>query len=145
MGDIIETQQEDAKSAERSQPFDMQTLVEDALRIQSESIRKREVKVEKNYNQHPVVFACVGMVIGVYGVSTLMVLSTAAILVAIMTRGRQQIIAVTLVLLPGLLGAILKNVDWTEPDGDPLTATIIQGGISQDRKWLPEQFRPTLD
>jgi apolipoprotein N-acyltransferase len=84
-------------------------------------------------------------VIGVYGVSTLMVLSTAAILVAIMTRGRQQIIAVTLVLLPGLLGAILKNVDWTEPDGDPLTATIIQGGISQDRKWLPEQFRPTLD
>jgi apolipoprotein N-acyltransferase len=84
-------------------------------------------------------------VIGVYGVSTLTVLSTAAILVAIMTRGRQQIIAVTLVLLPGLLGAILKNVDWTEPDGDPLTATIIQGGISQDRKWLPEQFRPTLD
>jgi apolipoprotein N-acyltransferase len=84
-------------------------------------------------------------VIGVYGVSTLMVLSTAAILVAIMTRGRQQIIAVTLVLLPGLMGAILKNVDWTDADGDPLTATIIQGGISQDRKWLPEQFRPTLE
>jgi apolipoprotein N-acyltransferase len=84
-------------------------------------------------------------VVGVYGVSTLAVLSSAAILVAIMRRGRQQIIAISLVLLPGLLGAALKTVDWTEPDGEPLTATIIQGGISQDRKWLPEQFRPTLN
>ncbi len=84
-------------------------------------------------------------VIGVYGVSTLVVLSSAAVLVAIMRRGRQQIIAVTLVLLPGLLGAVLKTVEWTEPDGAPITATIIQGGISQDRKWLPEQFRPTLE
>lgn len=84
-------------------------------------------------------------IIGVYGVSALMVLSSAAILVAIMTRGRQQIIAVGLVLLPGLVGAGLRAVDWTEPDGEPLTATIIQGGISQDKKWLIEQFQPTLD
>jgi apolipoprotein N-acyltransferase len=84
-------------------------------------------------------------VLGVYGVSALMVLSTAAILVAIMTRGRQQMIAVGLVLLPGLVGAGLRTVDWTEPDGEPLTATIIQGGISQDKKWLIEQFQPTLD
>jgi apolipoprotein N-acyltransferase len=84
-------------------------------------------------------------VVGVYGVSTLVVLSGAAILVALMRRGRQQIVAISLVLLPGLLGAVLKNVDWTRPAGEPLTATIIQGGISQDRKWLPEQFRPTLN
>ncbi|MDJ0904422.1 MAG: apolipoprotein N-acyltransferase, partial [Woeseiaceae bacterium] len=68
----------------------------------------------------------------------------AALLVAIMTRGRQQIVAVALVLLPALTGAILKAVDWTEPDGEPLTATIIQGGITQDRKWLREEFEPTL-
>jgi len=84
-------------------------------------------------------------IIGVYGVSALMVLCSAAILVAIMTRGRQQIIAVALVFLPGLVGVGLRAVDWTEPDGEPLTATIIQGGISQDKKWLIEQFQPTLD
>jgi len=84
-------------------------------------------------------------IIGVYGVSTFMVMSTAAILVAILTRGRQQIVAIALVLLPGLLGGFLKTVDWTQPDGEPVTATIIQGGITQDQKWLPEQFRPTLD
>ena len=84
-------------------------------------------------------------IIGVYGISALMVLSSAAILVAIMTRGRQQMIAVGLVMLPGLVGAGLRAVDWTEPDGEPLIATIIQGGISQDKKWLIEQFQPTLD
>jgi apolipoprotein N-acyltransferase len=97
------------------------------------------------YSQVDSAFAGWAPVIGVYGVSALVVMSVAAILVAILTRGRQQIIAVGLVLLPVLSGAILKPVDWTEPDGEPLTATIIQGGISQDRKWLPEQFRPTLD
>jgi apolipoprotein N-acyltransferase len=84
-------------------------------------------------------------VLGVYGVSALMVLSSAAILVAIMTDGRQRMIAVGLVLLPGLVGAGLRSVDWTEPDGEPLIATIVQGGISQDRKWLIEEFQATLD
>ena len=84
-------------------------------------------------------------VLGVYGVSALMVLTAAAILVAIMTRGRQQVVAIALVLLPTIIGAMLKPVDWTEPDGEPLVATIIQGGVSQDRKWLPEQFQPTLN
>jgi apolipoprotein N-acyltransferase len=84
-------------------------------------------------------------VLGVYGVSALMVLCVAAILLALLTRGRQQIIAIAIVVLPGLIGAGLRSVDWTEAAGEPLTATIIQGGISQDRKWLVEQFQPTLD
>jgi len=84
-------------------------------------------------------------VLGVYGVSAFMVLSITAILVALLTRGRQQWIAVAIVLLPGLCGAVLKTVDWTEATGEPVIATLIQGGISQDRKWLEEQFQPTLD
>jgi len=84
-------------------------------------------------------------IFGVYGVSALLVMSAAAILVALLTRGPQQWIAIALVVLPWLLGAILKTVDWSEPDGEPVTATLIQGGISQDRKWLPESFEPTLN
>ncbi len=84
-------------------------------------------------------------VLGVYGVSAFMVLSIAAVLVALLTRGRQQWIALAIVLLPGLCGAVLKTVDWTEAAGEPVIATLIQGGISQDRKWLEEQFQPTLD
>lgn len=84
-------------------------------------------------------------VVGVYGVSALLVLCVAAILVALLTRGIQQRIAIAIVVLPWLLGAVLKSADWTEPVGTPITATLIQGGISQDKKWLPEQLRPTLD
>ena len=84
-------------------------------------------------------------VTGVYGVSLLLMLSISALLVAPMTRGRQQWLAIGIVLLPWLTGGILKTVDWTESAGDKLTITLVQGGISQDRKWLPEQFRPTLD
>ena len=84
-------------------------------------------------------------VLGVYGVSAMLVLSTAAILVALVTRGRQQIIAAGLVLLPLIGGGVLKTIDWTQPTGEVLTATIVQGGVSQDRKWLREEFEPTLE
>jgi apolipoprotein N-acyltransferase len=82
---------------------------------------------------------------GVYGTSLLLLLSTTAVLVAVLTRGRQRWIAVAVVILPWLLGGILRTVDWTEPTGTAVKATLIQGGIPQDRKWLAEQFKPTLD
>ena len=84
-------------------------------------------------------------VIGVYGVSAMLVLSIAAILVAIMTRGRAQWLAIGVIVVPWIAGGILKTVSWTEPTGKRVVTTLIQGGIPQDRKWLPEQFRPTLD
>ncbi len=84
-------------------------------------------------------------VLGVYGVSALLIASVAAVLVAFSTRGRQQWIAIAIVVLPWLIGAILKSIDWTEPAGEPVTATLIQGGISQDKKWLPKNLQPTLN
>jgi apolipoprotein N-acyltransferase len=84
-------------------------------------------------------------VVGVYGLSLLLVLSIAALLAGIMLRGRPQWIALGIVVLPWLAGGVLKLVDWTEPAGEPVTATVIQGGVPQDRKWLREQFWPTLD
>lgn len=84
-------------------------------------------------------------VVGVYGVSALLVLSIAGILVALLTQGRRRWLAILIVVLPWLCGSILKTVDWTDSAGKPITTTLIQGGISQDRKWLPEQFQPTLD
>ena len=84
-------------------------------------------------------------VIGVYGMSVLLVLSTAAALVALLTRKRQQWIAIAIAVLPWVSGGILKTVEWTQPAGAAFASTLIQGGITQDRKWLAEQFQPTLD
>ena len=84
-------------------------------------------------------------VVGVYGVSFMAVLATTAILVAILTEGRQRAIAIAVVVLPLLGGGMLRFVEWTEPKGSPVESTIVQAGISQAEKWLPERLRPTLD
>lgn len=84
-------------------------------------------------------------VTGVYGVSAMLVMSVAAALVALSTGGGRRWIAVGIVIAPWILGGVLKSIAWTEPTGERVVATLIQGGIPQDRKWLPEQFRPTLD
>ena len=84
-------------------------------------------------------------VVGVYGVSLLLVFSIAALLAAISMPGRPRALLLVVLVLPWLSGALLKPVDWTEPRGQPVTATLIQGGIPQDRKWLPEEFWPTLN
>lgn len=82
--------------------------------------------------------------VGVYGTSVLTVLSSAAILVAIVETGRKRWLSVVAVILPWFIGAGLDAIQWTDAGGDSVRTTIVQGGVSQDRKWLPEQFQPTL-
>lgn len=83
--------------------------------------------------------------LGVYGVSLMLMFSTAAILVVIMVPGRDRMIALPVVLLPWIVGAILGAVNWTEPYGKSVRSTIVQAGVSQDRKWLAEQRQATLN
>lgn len=84
-------------------------------------------------------------VLGIYGVSLMLLFSTVAILVTILTTGKERLIAASLIVTPWILGGILSVVDWTEAYGEPIRTTIIQGGIPQDQKWLPEQRQATLD
>jgi apolipoprotein N-acyltransferase len=97
------------------------------------------------YSQVDSMLAGWAPVIGIYGVSLMMMLSVTSILVAVMVTGRQRWIALALVFLPWIGGGTLKAVDWTEPSGPPVRSTIVQAGISQDEKWLPEHLQPTLE
>lgn len=84
-------------------------------------------------------------VLGVYGVSFMLMLSCTALLAMIMVAGRARLFAMVIVVLPWLVGGILTTVEWTAPDGTAIRTTIVQGGVSQDRKWLQEQLQPTMD
>ena len=84
-------------------------------------------------------------VAGVYGVSFLVVLSSAALLAAVVERGRSRRAALLLALAPWLVGAALHSLSWAQPAGDARTITLVQGGVGQDRKWLREQFVLTLE
>ena len=84
-------------------------------------------------------------VLGIYGVSFMLLFGTAAILVVIMTTGRQRLIAAPLVILPWIVGGVLGTIEWTEPYGKAIRTTIIQAGVPQDQKWLSSQRQSTLD
>ncbi|MFQ5981849.1 MAG: apolipoprotein N-acyltransferase [Woeseiaceae bacterium] len=84
-------------------------------------------------------------IIGVYGTSVFTILTSAAMLAALLARGRERWLLVGVAVLPWLIGSQLRAIEWTEATERSLRTTIVQGGVSQDRKWLREQFQPTLD
>ena len=42
-------------------------------------------------------------------------------------------------------GALLERVQWSQPVSEPLSVALVQGNVSQDKKWLPSMRRPTLE
>ncbi len=80
--------------------------------------------------------------LGVYGVSWVLLISAAGLVLGIACR--RYAIAAVLVLLPWVLGYGLQTIEWTDPIGEPVVTTIVQGGVAQEDKWAPEQFRTTV-
>ena len=44
-----------------------------------------------------------------------------------------------------IVSFFLGTFSWTQSTGEKLTVSLVQGGIQQERKWLPTEFRKTLD
>jgi apolipoprotein N-acyltransferase len=42
-------------------------------------------------------------------------------------------------------GFALKQVEWTEPTGEPVTVSLVQGNIPQELKWRDDRLRQTLE
>jgi apolipoprotein N-acyltransferase len=60
-------------------------------------------------------------------------------------NSRTTLVAVLPVLVLWLLGGLLKNVEWTQAEGEPITVSVIQGNVPQSVKWKPHMKQPTLD
>ena len=98
------------------------------------------------YGQIDTAFAGWAPVLGVYGVSFMLVLSTAAAIATLMAENaRHRILGTVLVLLPWLAGGVLSLVDWTEPSGKAVRSSIVQAGVSQDKKWDREYRGPIME
>jgi len=80
--------------------------------------------------------------LGVFGTSLTVALS-AALLVAVI-RGWYRLPGVVLLLLLWGGGQLLNNIQWTAPRGDALQVALVQGNISQDDKWAPENLLSTF-
>jgi apolipoprotein N-acyltransferase len=82
-------------------------------------------------------------VFGAYGVGLCAALSS-ALLVRISTCPKSSFHFSFAILALWLVGSVLKTVTWTHPAGEPIKVALIQGNISQDRKWLPEARVSTI-
>ncbi|MDX2455932.1 MAG: apolipoprotein N-acyltransferase [Gammaproteobacteria bacterium] len=81
-------------------------------------------------------------VLGVFGTGWTVALS-AALLVAVF-RGWYRLPGLVLLLLLWGGGYLLGSIQWTEPRGDALQVALVQGNISQDDKWAPENLLNTF-
>lgn len=82
-------------------------------------------------------------VLGVYGASFIVALTASLILYFLQYQNQRVKIALILaVLWAG--GAYLQTIKWTQAIGAPIRVALIQGNISQDKKWLPENKTNTL-
>jgi len=98
------------------------------------------------YGQIDTGFAGWAPVLGVYGVSFMLVLSTAAAIAALLAEtAKGRIVGIVLVLLPWLAGGVLTLVEWTEPTGKAVRSSIVQAGVSQDKKWDRDYRGPIME
>lgn len=79
---------------------------------------------------------------GIFLVSLIVYFSGACLAQAIY-RKRWSLLLAPLALW--ILGYSLQQQSWTEPTGDSLRIAAIQANITQDQKWLPQNYVPTLE
>lgn len=84
--------------------------------------------------------------LGAYGVS-LAVAVSAGLLFLLALRRREGVVKAVLAALGGLwlTGALLHQVAWTQPDGEPFKVALLQGNIAQDEKFAQERLVGTLE
>jgi apolipoprotein N-acyltransferase len=84
-------------------------------------------------------------VMGMLGVSLAVAVAGGALAALVAGPGRERwLAALTIVAVPAA-GLGLAQVAWTQPTGDGLRVSLLQGGIGQERKWQPEERAATLE
>lgn len=81
-------------------------------------------------------------VVGVYGVSLVVAVSAGLLLRAIKGPSRMLPVALLIVLLG--TGSLLRLLEWTQPHGSPVSASLLQGNVAQETKFDPDRFGRTF-
>ena len=84
-------------------------------------------------------------VLGIFGVALVTALSAALVALPFAAGGQRSRHPAWLVLLVLWLGGWgLKQIEWTQPTGEPVAVSLLQGNIAQETKWAEAGLRETL-
>ena len=84
-------------------------------------------------------------IIGIYGLT--LILTSLALLISLIflnKNKRSQLLKVGVLAVVLVSGKLLKYIEWTEPSGEPISISLVQGNIAQDIKWQKETVTQTL-
>jgi apolipoprotein N-acyltransferase len=82
--------------------------------------------------------------VGVYGLSALLLLSAGALVTLIEGTRAARVVALLVLVAPWPCGWALQQVAWTHAVGKPVGVAIIQGAVPQDEKWQEDNHDATL-
>ena len=83
--------------------------------------------------------------LGVYGVGLMLSLSAAALLGLLLVTGHGRPLRILLVVVIWGVGGLLNGRAWTQPAGNSISVSIVQGNVSQAEKWNRDNLWSTLD
>ena len=84
-------------------------------------------------------------VVGVYGLTLLLLLQSGALLALLRGGARARLGAVALLVIVWAGGRGLDSVSWTHAQGTLLPVAIVQGAIPQDEKWQLDNRDRTME
>jgi apolipoprotein N-acyltransferase len=96
------------------------------------------------YSQTDTYLAGFAPVLGVYGVSAVLLLAAGAVVTLVLGTSRERLLAVAALGLPWLIAIPLQRTEWTHVAGPAVGVALVQGAIPQDQKWLDTNRDTTL-
>jgi len=84
-------------------------------------------------------------IVGVYGISFLVVLLAASCVVIASAALRQKLVALALVVLPLCLSFFASGKNFSSPEGEPVRVRMVQANIAQEMKFSAERLRKSLN
>lgn len=96
------------------------------------------------YSQTDTWLASIAPVLGVYGISALLLMSAGALVTLMLGERRARVTAAIVLIAPWPIAAALKPIEWTHASGKSVTVAIVQGAIPQDLKWQDNNRETTL-
>lgn len=82
---------------------------------------------------------------GIHAVSFATLVTAGSLLSFVRGGNKDRLVAGGIVVALFGSSTIIYDREWTQPMDRELRVSLVQGSIPQDRKWLPEQLRPTMD
>src|SRR5206468_4993834 len=96
------------------------------------------------YSQVDSPLAGLAPIVGVYGVSFATALCAGLLYLVATGPNRLRLAGGFALVLALVIGQLLRQIEWTSPQGAPVRVALLQGNISQDLKFQANRYATTL-